>query len=321
MNASATSFLNCSSLQSNSSNITSNPHSPRLLDLLLSCLTMIFGTVSNLTALGILAMSRGRFRGQSKAPFLLLTVALLLADLGGHFILGAFALYGHISARYDIPSIKSSVPFCNTFGASMVFFGLCPLLLGCAMAVERWVAINKPFLHVYITMTLVKREVLLLTSSALLLALLPVFTVGKYATQYPGTWCFLPIQGSQTTADRSLVLVFSCLGLTALILSLLCNILSGLPLLKAKLESGNCYTGGTNPSARSSRKTSSTSTSSSTFCSLEVEMLVQLAGVTVVSCVCWGPFLVCTTFFNLHNLFKSISILIYICFELLDLQL
>lgn len=292
MNASATSFLNRSSLQSNSSN-TSNPHFPSLLDLLLSCLTMIFGTVSNLTALGILAMSRDRFQGQSKAPFLLLTVALLLADLGGHFILGAFALYGHISARYTMPSINSSVPFCNTFGASMVFFGLCPLLLGCAMAVERWVAINRPFHHVYITMTLVKRVVLLFTSSALMLALLPVFTVGKYATQYPGTWCFLPIQGSQTTADKSLVLVFSCLGLTALILSLLCNILSVLSLLKAKLKSGNCYT---NPSARRSRRTSSTSTSSSVFCSLDVEMLVQLAGVTVVSCVCWGPFLVCTTF-------------------------
>lgn len=304
MTASATSFLNRSTLQSNSSNNTSNSHSPPLLGLLMSCFTMIFGTVSNLTALGILAMSRRRFRAQSKASFLLLTVALLLADLGGHFILGAFALYGHISVRYKIPSINSSVSFCNTFGASMVFFGLCPLLLGCAMAVERWVAINRPFLHVSITMAHVKRVVLLLSSSALVLALLPVFTVGKYATQYPGTWCFLPIHGSQSTADKSLVLAFSCLGLTALVLSLLCNILSGLPLLKAKLESGNCYT---NPSARGSRRASSTSTSS-IFCSLEVEMLVQLAGVTVVSCVCWGPFLVCITF--LFAQFVSVNIYI-----------
>lgn len=299
MTAPVTSFFNHSSLQSNS-NVTSNSTSPPLKHLLMSCFTMIFGTVSNLTALGLLAMARGRFRGQAKAPFLLLTVALLLADLGGHFILGAFALYGHISARYKMPSLKSSVHFCNIFGASMVFFGLCPLLLGCAMAVERWVAINRPFLHIYITMSLVKRGMFLLISSALTLALLPFFTVGKYTTQSPGTWCFLPIQDSQSTADKSLVLAFSGLGLTALILSLLCNILSGLPLLKAKLKTGNCYT---KPSARSSRRASSTSTSS-VFCSLEVEMLVQLAGVTVVSCVCWGPFLVCTsTTLNLHSLF------------------
>lgn len=258
----------------------------------MSCFTMTFGAISNLTALGILANSSVRFRRQSKAPFLLLTVALLLADLGGHVIPGAFALYLHMDQRYKIQAGKPTKEFCQIFGASMVFFGLCPLLLGCAMAVERCVAITQPFFHAaMITLVHARRVVCFLSSLALVLAVLPLFAVGSYTTQSPGTWCFLPIHGPQSTADTNLVLAFSCLGLTALTLSLLCNILSGLALLQARMKSQDVNT---NSAARCTRHASSTS-SSSLFCSLDVEMMAQLAVITVVSCVCWSPFLVSTT--------------------------
>ncbi|XP_075941945.1 prostaglandin E receptor 1c (subtype EP1) [Anarhichas minor] len=254
----------------------------------MSCFTMTFGAISNLTALGILAKSRLRFHRQSKAPFLLLTVALLLADLAGHVIPGAFALYLHIDQRYKIQAGKPTKEFCQIFGASMVFFGLCPLLLGCAMAVERCVAITQPFFHAaMITLSHVWRVVLFLSSLALVLAVLPLFAVGTYTTQFPGTWCFLPVHDPQSTADTNLSLAFSCLGLTALTFSLLCNILSGLALLRARLK---CHDGNAESSSRSIRRASSTSTS--LFCSLDVEMMAQLAVLTVVSCVCWGPFLI-----------------------------
>ncbi|KAK9535226.1 hypothetical protein VZT92_007621 [Zoarces viviparus] len=254
----------------------------------MSCFTMTFGAISNLTALGILAKSRLRFRRQSKAPFLLLTVALLLADLAGHVIPGAFALYLHIDQRSKIQAGKPTKEFCQIFGASMVFFGLCPLLLGCAMAVERCVAITQPFFHAaMITLSHVWRVVLFLSSLALMLAVLPFFAVGTYTTQFPGTWCFLPIHDPQSTADTNLALAFSCLGLTALTFSLLCNILSGLALLRARLK---CHNGNAESSGRSTRRASSTSTS--VFCSLDVEMMAQLAVITVVSCVCWSPFLI-----------------------------
>lgn len=72
------------------------------------------------------------------------------------------------------------------------FFGFCPMLLGCAMAMEHCVAITQPFFHTArITLTHVRRVVLLLFSVALVLAVLPLFAVGTYTTQYPGTWCFL----------------------------------------------------------------------------------------------------------------------------------
>ncbi|XP_029997781.1 prostaglandin E receptor 1c (subtype EP1) isoform X2 [Sphaeramia orbicularis] len=255
----------------------------------MSCFTMILGTVSNLTALGILVKSRFRFRRQSKAPFLLLTVALLLADLAGHVILGAFATSLHIKQSYRIGTGKPSMTFCHIFGACMVFFGLCPLLLGCAMAVERCIAITYPFFHAsMITVAHVRGVVLFLCSLALILAVLPLCAIGTYTTQSPGTWCFLPVHGPQSTMDRNLALAFSCLGLTALTVSLLCNILSGLALLQARKKTQNVNT---KPAAHCIRRASSAS-SSSLFCSLDVEMMAQLAVITVVSCVCWTPFLV-----------------------------
>uniref|UniRef100_A0A3B4US19 Thromboxane A2 receptor n=1 Tax=Seriola dumerili TaxID=41447 RepID=A0A3B4US19_SERDU len=232
----------------------------------MSCFTMTFGAVSNITALGILVKSRVRFRRQSKAPFLLLTVALLMADFGSHVIPGAFVLYLYKQA-------EKQPTFCQIFGACMVFFGLCPLLLGCAMAMERCVAITKPFFHAtVVTVTHARRVVLFLASLALMLAVLPLFAVGTYSAQFPGTWCFLPIHDTQSTANTSLALAFSGLGLTALTLSLLCNILSGVVLLKARINPHN------------------------------VNMMAQLVAITVVSCVCWSPFLVSATLLD-HRIY------------------
>lgn len=258
--------------------------------LVMSCFTMIFGAISNLTALGILANSRVRFHRQSKAPFLLLTVALLTADLGSHVIPGSFAIYLHME-KYHMQTNVPGRTFCQLFGASMVFFGLCPLLLGCVMAVERCVAITLPFFHAaMITMAHVLRVVLLLSSMAFLLAVLPFLGVGNYTFQFPGTWCFLPINGPHSIADTNLILAFSCLGLTALSLSLFCNIFSGLALLLARIRPHT-------PKKQSAARAPQGASSSSLFCSLDVEVMVQLAVITVVSCVCWGPLLVSTNFF------------------------
>ncbi|XP_072299262.1 prostaglandin E receptor 1c (subtype EP1) [Eucyclogobius newberryi] len=255
----------------------------------MSVFTMTFGAISNLTALVILGKSRVRFRRQSKTPFWILTVALLIGDLGGHLIPGSFAMSLHINNMYQPRPEKPSETLCQIFGACMVFFGLCPLLLGCAMAVERVVAICFPFFHAAtITKNHVRRLVLSLGSLSLIIAILPLFNIGKYTTQHPGTWCFLQIQIPHSRQDRGMAIAFSCLGIIALTFSLLCNILSGLVLLQARRKAQYVNTKSDNHCARRP----STASSTSLFCSLDVEMMVQLAVLTVVSCVCWGPFLI-----------------------------
>lgn len=197
---------------------------------------------------------------------------------------GAFALYVHLGMRDKLPNKA----FCQIFGASLVFFGLCPLLLGCAMAVERCMAITWPFFHAaVITVGHVRRAVLFLFTLALMLAVLPFFAVGNYTIQFPGTWCFLQIHDPTSTDNSNLALAFSCLGLTALTLSLLCNILCGVALLQARKKSQSVDT-----NRCSNRRTSSASLS--LVCSLNMEMIVQLAVITAISCICWSPFLVST---------------------------
>lgn len=131
---------------------------------------------------------------------------------------------------------------------------------------------------------------LFLPSLALMLAFLPLFAVATYTTQLPGTWCFLPIHGPHSTADTNLALAFSCPGLAALTLFLLCNILSGLALLQAGIKPHDVNI---KPTARRTYHPSSASTPS-LFCLLDVEVMAQLTLITVVS-MRWGPSPVSTT--------------------------
>uniref|UniRef100_A0A8C2IFT0 Thromboxane A2 receptor n=1 Tax=Cyprinus carpio TaxID=7962 RepID=A0A8C2IFT0_CYPCA len=181
-------------------NQTVNSTSPALVNppaFGMSYFTMTLGALSNLTALAILAHSYARFRRRAKAPFLLLASALLLSDLAGHVITGALALHLHLGRvkHYEAAVIMEPPQvYCKLFGSCMVFFGLCPLLLGSAMAVERCIGITWPLLHpAVVTMTRIRLTVLLITFTALILAGLPLLNVGNYKPQFPGTWCFLPV--------------------------------------------------------------------------------------------------------------------------------
>uniref|UniRef100_A0A8C9VHV5 Thromboxane A2 receptor n=1 Tax=Scleropages formosus TaxID=113540 RepID=A0A8C9VHV5_SCLFO len=251
-----------------------------------SCLTMALGALSNLAALVILAKSRSRsrsrFRRRARTPFLLLTGALLLTDLAGHVIPGALALRLHAERLRDRgEAMKPAGLFCQLFGACMVFFGLCPLLLGGAMAAERCLGITRPLLHsAAVTATRARLTVALLSGVALLLAVLPLVAVGRYTPQFPGTWCFLPVHGPLAAADAALLLAFSALGLLALTFSLLCNTTSGLVLLLRARRSRGI---GTRPHG---------CVSSSSSSSLDLEMMGQLGAITTVSCVCWCPLLI-----------------------------
>ncbi|XP_051572594.1 prostaglandin E2 receptor EP1 subtype-like [Myxocyprinus asiaticus] len=298
-------------------NQTINSTSPGLVNppaFGMSYFTMTLGALSNLTALAILAHSYTRFRLRAKAPFLLLASALLLSDLAGHVITGALALHLHLGrVKHHGAAIVVEPPqnYCKLFGACMVFFGLCPLLLGSAMAVERCIGITQPLLHsTVVTIAHIRFSVLLITSTALMLAGLPLLNVGNYKPQFPGTWCFLPVNGPLSIADASLALAFSLLGLVALTVSVLSNTMSGLKLLQARLKDQRVKS--------TARRHGSFSTSS--LHSLDVEMMTQLAGITVVSCVCWNPFLI-YILISVIRFYEGITRPVHQCEKLLLLAL
>jgi prostaglandin E receptor 1 len=275
---------------------------------------MTLGAVSNVLALALLAQAAGRLRRRrSAATFLLFVASLLAIDLAGHVIPGALVLRLYAAGRAPAGGA------CHFLGGCMVFFGLCPLLLGCGMAVERCVGVTRPLLHAARVSVARARLVLAaLAAVALAVALLPLARVGRYELQYPGTWCFIGLGPPGGWRQALLAGLFAGLGLAALLAALVCNTLSGLALLRARWRRSRSrrlpQTSGPDSSrrrwgSRGQRSASASSASSIASASAalrgsrgagsarrtrahDVEMVGQLVGIMVVSCICWSPLLV-----------------------------
>ncbi|XP_017650442.1 prostaglandin E2 receptor EP1 subtype isoform X2 [Nannospalax galili] len=276
--------------------------------------SMTLGAVSNVLALAILAQAAGRLRRRrSAATFLLFVASLLAIDLAGHVIPGALVLRLYAAGRAPAGGA------CHFLGGCMVFFGLCPLLLGCGMAVERCVGVTRPLLHAaHVSVARARLVLAALASMALTVALLPLARVGSYELQYPGTWCFISLGSPGGWRQALLAGLFAGLGLTALLAALLCNTLSGLALLRSRwrrrrsrrLPQTSGIPGRRRWGSHQSRSASASSASSIASASVtlrssrggggsarrvrahDVEMVGQLVGIMVVSCICWSPLLV-----------------------------
>lgn len=244
-------------------------------------LSMTLGILFNIVALIILAKAYNRFRRRSKATFLLFASSLVATDLAGHIINGALVMkrYSDLTA---LPTGETDAS-CLFLGGCMVFFGLCPLFMGCAMAAERCLGVTKPLLHAQIvTTTRTKIALALIWLVALCVALLPFFNLGTYTYQHPGTWCFIRVSEGTEGVDLAFVVLFSGLALSSLASAFICNTISGITLVRARLKKTNCS---------KSRSTGSNDT----------EMVVQLVGIMVTSCICWSPLLVFGLMSAMHS--------------------
>ncbi|XP_044038456.1 prostaglandin E2 receptor EP1 subtype-like [Siniperca chuatsi] len=271
-----------------SHNATRPPNNPTAAGL-----TMTLGILFNVVALVILAKAYNRFRRRSKATFLLFASSLVATDLAGHVINGALVLRRY-SAR-TVSTVNPTLSFqddpakpdasCLFLGGCMVFFGLCPLFLGCAMAAERCLGVTRPLLHArLVTTARTKMALALIWLLALCVALLPFFSLGAYSYQYPGTWCFFRVIEGTRATDLAFVMLFSGLALSSLALAFVCNTISGMTLVRARLKKKSCS------QRRSAR-------------SHDTEMVVQLVGIMVTSCICWSPLLI----FGLMSATRSYS--------------
>ncbi|KAK1886327.1 Prostaglandin F2-alpha receptor [Dissostichus eleginoides] len=236
-------------------------------------LSMTLGIISNIVALFILANAYSQQRRRNKATFLLFASSLVFTDFIGHVIPGALVLRLYLSGGVHPDDFNSSDGMCQFLGGSMVFFGLCPLFMGCAMAAERCLGVTKPLLHSsLVTKTRTKVCLSAIWLAALCVALLPCFQLGSYAYQDPGTWCFIKVLSDTQEVDVAFVVLFSGLGMASLAVALVCNTISGLTLVLARLRR--------RPGSHHSAK------------SHDIEMVVQLVGIMVTSCICWSPLLI-----------------------------
>ncbi|XP_062265047.1 prostaglandin E2 receptor EP1 subtype-like [Platichthys flesus] len=256
-------------------------------------LSMTLGILFNVVALVILAKAYNRFRRRSKATFLLFASSLVATDLAGHVIPGALVLRIYSAVAVSTPNTTKFKgepdASCLFLGGCMVFFGLCPLFLGCAMAAERCLGVTRPLLHArLVTTARTKMALTLIWLLALCVAMLPFFSLGAYTYQYPGTWCFIRVMEDTEATDLAFVMLFSGLALSSLAMAFVCNTISGITLVRARLKK-RCSS-----QRRSAR-------------SHDTEMVVQLVGIMVTSCICWSPLLIFGVMSALRSYSGSLS--------------
>ncbi|KAJ8415988.1 hypothetical protein AAFF_G00380100 [Aldrovandia affinis] len=264
-------------------NLTAEEDAPSAGGPIAAGLSMTLGILSNIVALVILANAYAHLRRRSKATFLLFAGSLVVTDFAGHILPGALVLRLYLSGGVPEPYDPADA-LCQLLGGSMVFFGLCPLFLGCAMAAERCLGVTRPLLHTsVVTAARTKLCLSCIWLAALCVALLPCFRLGAYTYQFPGTWCFIKVLEDTRQTDVAFVLLFSGLGLASLAAALVCNTVSGVTLVLARLRR--------RPSSHRSAKAH------------DIEMVVQLVGIMVTSCICWSPLLI----FGLMSVTRSYS--------------
>uniref|UniRef100_A0A8C7G4Q1 Thromboxane A2 receptor n=1 Tax=Oncorhynchus kisutch TaxID=8019 RepID=A0A8C7G4Q1_ONCKI len=226
------------------------------------------GLTFNLIAFVVLLKSFLRTQSRSRSSFLIFLCGLVFTDFMGLLVTGSIVVSFHFT-QFNWRLLDPHCHFCNFMGMSMVFYGLCPLLLGATMAMERFVGINRPFARSTSMMTKSRAVsiVLLVWAGAGCISLLPLVGVGSYHMQIPGSWCFVKI--SSEASDMAFCLLFSLVGLLSIAVSFLLNTISVVTLVKVCCSQD----------ARQRRR------------DYEVEMMVQLIWIMMIASICWCPLL------------------------------
>nr|XP_055073912.1 thromboxane A2 receptor isoform X2 [Misgurnus anguillicaudatus] len=226
------------------------------------------GLSSNLFALVVLAKTFHHTKSRARSNFLLFLGALVFIDFMGLLVTGSIVVSFHIT-RFNWRELDPHCHFCNFMGMSMIFYGLCPLLLGATMAIERFIGINRPFARsTSMTKNRACSTVVMVWITAGCISLLPLTGLGSYHLQMPGSWCFLNI--SSKPMDMTFSLIFSLVGLLSIAVSFLLNTVSVITLLKV------CCGQDSQQRRRD----------------YEVEMMVQLILIMVIASICWCPLLI-----------------------------
>ncbi|NWS31308.1 TA2R protein, partial [Polioptila caerulea] len=228
----------------------------------------LIGLCSNLFALCVLLSSSRKLSSQARSSFLIFLCGLVVTDFMGLLVTASVIIPYHFT-KFSWAKVDPDCHLCNFLGFSMVFFGQCPLLLGATMAGERFLGINRPFSR---STSLSKRRawaiVGLVWGFSCLLGLLPVFGLGQYTLQFPGSWCFLTLLPD--TGDVIFCLLFALLGILSVLLSFVLNTVSVVTLCRVYHDRESVQ-----------RRRDS-----------EVEMMVQLVGIMIIATICWMPLLI-----------------------------
>ncbi|NXD40397.1 PE2R3 protein, partial [Copsychus sechellarum] len=230
---------------------------------------MLAGIVGNALAMLLVYRSYRAKGSRRKRSFLLCIGSLALTDMLGQLLTSPIVISVYLSGR-PWAAMDPSGRVCDFFGFSMTVFGLCPLLIASAMAVERALAIRAPHWYAsHMSPRATERGLAAIWAAGVAFALLPLAGLGRYALQWPGTWCFISTAGGSAFAAA-----FAALGLLSLVVTGACNLAT----IEALVARCRAKARAAQPGQRWGR--------------IATETLLQLLGIMCVLSACWSPLLI-----------------------------
>ncbi|XP_035182802.1 prostaglandin E2 receptor EP2 subtype-like isoform X2 [Oxyura jamaicensis] len=200
---------------------------------LVSALMFSAGLLGNLLALGLLLRCRRPPRARPPSLFHVLVLALVVTDLLGTCSVSPLVLASY-HRNLTLTALARGGHICLYFGFSMSFFGLATMLILFAMALERCLALGRPYFY---ERFLSPRTGLValpaIYTFAAAFCSLPLVGFGRYVQYCPGTWCFIQMYlddgrhaGGAEAAGMHVTfsLLYATLLLLLILSVLLCNL-------------------------------------------------------------------------------------------------
>lgn len=152
--------------------------------LVISATMFAVGVLGNLIAIIVLCISK---KEQKETTFYTLVCGMAITDLLGTCFTSPVVIATYVANRWPGGTL-----LCHFFSFSMLFFGSAGMSILCAMAVERYLAINHAYFYSqHIDRTMARFALLVVYLANIVLCIMPSFGFGQHVRHFPGTWCFL----------------------------------------------------------------------------------------------------------------------------------
>ncbi|XP_062284870.1 prostaglandin E receptor 4 (subtype EP4) c [Scomber scombrus] len=238
------------------------------------------GVLGNLIAIVVLCISK---KEQKETTFYTLVCGMAITDLVGTCFTSPVVIATYVASRWPGGAL-----LCHFFSFSMLFFGSAGMSILCAMAVERYLAINHAYFYSqHIDRTMARFALLVTYLANIVLCIMPSFGFGQHVRHFPGTWCFLdwramdPLGACYSFLYGGVMLVL--IAVTVLCNLAVCRSLVGMNQRTGIVRTELCEQGGSR--RRFPRLPSVTSAA-------EIQMFWLLVLMTIVFLVCSIPLVV-----------------------------
>lgn len=243
----------------------------------------IFGVAGNIVAIVVLRISR---KEQKETTFYTLVCGLAVTDLLGTLLVSPVTI-----ATYVKGSMPGGEPLCQYGGFILLFFFVVQLGIVFAMSVERYLAINHPYLYNrYVNQKVAALTLVVIYISNMVFCALPGVGVGQVTRQKSGTWCFINWRNDNATV-KTFNLIYAGANSVIVLSTVICNVMVfGALILMHKRFVRRTSLGTDQRRVAEFRRRRSFSR----LAGAEIQMVILLIATSAVVLICSTPLLVST---------------------------